>query len=177
MFGYEIKYIWRICWWFMIDVNDHQQWLLINLIVVTFLTDSVPFNEKTISPNVQIQLPWHFVEMCFAKSSSSCKNLGFIWLLDCYQFLILSPLLHAENCYTIADKIHSKTKASLIQFSCSLYRILYHKYRACIPNFKPIQIDMITQTWLRSQLTQILQYRIDFNHLSYTSLNVNQSWN
>ena len=106
-----------------------------------------------------------------------CKNLSFIWLLDCYQILILSPLLHAENSCTIVDKIYSKTEASLIQFSWNLYSILYHKSRVCIPNFKWIQIDLITQTWLRSQLTQILQYRTDFNHLSYTSSNMNQTWN
>jgi hypothetical protein len=95
------------------------------------------------------------VEISFTKSSSSCKNLIFIWLLDCYQISILPPLLHAENCCTIADKIHSKTEASLIQFLWNLYSFLYHKTRACIPNFKPIQIDLITQTWLRSQLAQI----------------------
>jgi hypothetical protein len=95
--------------------------------------------------------------------------LSFIWLIDCYQILIIPPLLHAENYCTIANKIYSKTKAFLIQFSWHLCSILYHKSRACIPNFKPIQIDLITQTWLRSQLTEILQYRTYFNQLSYTS--------
>jgi hypothetical protein len=32
---------------------------------------------------------------------------------------------------------------------------LNHKSRACIPNFKSIQINLITQTWFSSQLTQI----------------------
>ena len=104
--------------------------------------------------------------MCFTKSSSSCKSLGFIWLLDCYQISILAPLLYAENCCTMADKIYFKTEAFLIQFSWNLYKILLHKSRACIPNLKAVQIDMITQTWLRSQLPQILQYRTYFNHLS-----------
>ena len=104
----------------------------------------------------------------FTKSSSICKNLGFIWLLDCYQISILLPLLHAENCCTIADKIYSKTKASLIQFSWNFNIISYHKSRACIPNFKPIQIDLITQTQTWSQLAQIFKYRTDFNKLSYT---------
>jgi hypothetical protein len=101
-------------------------------------------------------MPWNLVDMCITKSSSSCKNLSFIWLLYCYQILILPPLLHAENCCTKADKMHSKTEASLIQFSWNFYSIFFHKCRACIPNFKPIQIDLITQTWLRSQLAQIL---------------------
>ena len=118
-----------------------------------------------------------FGEDVITKSSSISKNLGFIWLLDCYQILILPPLLHAENCYTMADKIHSKTKASLTQFSWNFYRISYHKSRSCIPNLKSIQRDLITQTWLRSQLAQILQYRTNFNHLSYTSSNMNQTWN
>ena len=82
--------------------------------------------------------------------------MSFIWLLDCYKISIFPPLLHAENCCTIADKIHSKTKASLIQFSWNLCNILYHKSRSRIPNFKPIKIDLITQTWLWSQLAQIL---------------------
>jgi hypothetical protein len=128
---------------------------LINLIDATFLADSVLFKEKSISPNVQIQTPQNLVEMCFTKSSSSCKNLSFIWHLDCYQISILSPLLHAENCCTIADKIHSKTETSLIQFSWNSYNNLYHKSRACILNFKPIQIDLITQTQTWSQLAQI----------------------
>ena len=88
-----------------------------------------------------------------------------------------STLLHAESCCTIADKIYSKTKAYLIQFLWNLYSILYHKSRACISNFKPIQIDLITQTQTWTQLTQILQYRTYFNHLSYTSWNVNKTWN
>ena len=127
------------------------------------MADSVPFNEKFISPNVQIQMPWNLVEMWFTKLYNSCKNLSFIWLLDCYYISILPPLLHAKNCCTIADKIHSKIEASLIQFSWNSCSILYHKSRACIPNFKPIQIDLITQTWLRSQLAQIFKYRTDFN--------------
>jgi hypothetical protein len=27
MFGGGIKYICRLCWWFIIDVSDHQQWV------------------------------------------------------------------------------------------------------------------------------------------------------
>jgi hypothetical protein len=94
--------------------------------------------------------------MSFTKSSSSCKNLSFIWLLDCYQISNLPPLLYAKNCCTIADKIHSTTEAPLIQFSWNLYSILYHKSRACVPNFKSIQTDLVTQTWLSSQLAQFL---------------------
>jgi hypothetical protein len=146
-----------------------SKWLQIYPINATFLADSVPFKENFISPNVQIQIPWNLVKMCFTKLSSSCKNLSFIWLLNYYQISILPPQLHAENCCTIADRIYSKTEAFLIQFSWNFYNILYHKSRACIPNFKPIQIDLITQLWLRSQLTQIFNYRTDFNHLSYTS--------
>jgi hypothetical protein len=93
--------------------------------------------------------------MWFTKSYSNCKNLRFIWHLDCYQISNLPPLLHAENCCTIADKMHSKTEASLIQFSWNFYSIFFHKCRACILNFTPIQIDLITQTWLRSLLAQI----------------------
>ena len=74
-------------------------------------------------------------------------------------------------------KIHSKTEAFLIQFLWNFYSISYHKSRACTPIFMPIQKVLITQTWQRSQLAQILQYRTDFNHLSYTSSNVNQTWN
>jgi hypothetical protein len=85
--------------------------------------------------------------------SSSYKNLSFILHLNFYQISILPPLLCAENCCIIADKIHYKIEASLIQFSWNSCNNLYHKYRVCIPNFKPIQIDLITQTWLRSQLT------------------------
>ena len=120
-----------------------SKWLQINPIIVTFVADSVPFNEKFISPNVQIQMPWHLVEMWFTKLSSSCKNLSFIWLLDCYQISILPPLLHAENCCTIVDKIHFKTEAFLIQFSWKFYSILYHKSRACTPIFytNPISFD------------------------------------
>jgi hypothetical protein len=97
--------------------------------------------------------------MWFTKSSSICKNLRFIWHLDCHQISNLPPLLHAENCCTIADKMHSKTEASLIHFSWNFYRIFFHKCRACIPNFKPIQIDLFTQTWLRSLLAQIFNFR------------------
>jgi hypothetical protein len=103
-------------------------------------------------------MPWNLVEMCFTKSSSNCKNSNFFWLLDCYQISNLPPLLHAKNCCTIADKMHSKTEASLIQFSWNFYSIFFHKCRACILNFKPIQIDLITQTWLRSLLAQIFNF-------------------
>jgi hypothetical protein len=136
-------------------VPFQSKWLQIYPINITFLADSVPFKEKCISPNIQIQMPWNLVEMFITKSSSSCKNLSFIWHLNCYQILILPLLLHAKNCCTIAYKMYSKTEASLIQFLWKLYSILYHKSRACIPNFKWIQIDLITQTWLRSQLAQI----------------------
>ena len=94
------------------------------------------------------------VEMCFTNLSSSCKNLRFIWFLDCYQISILPPLLHAEICCTIADKIHSKTEVSLIQFSWNFYSIFYDKCTACIPNFKPFQIDLFTQTPTWSLLAQ-----------------------
>ena len=110
-----------------------SMWLLINPIIITFLADYVPFNEKSISPNVQIQMPQNSVKMCFTKLYSSCKKLIFILLLDCYHILNLPPLLHAENCCTIVDKIHFKTEASLIQFSWNLYIILYHNSRACTP--------------------------------------------
>jgi hypothetical protein len=130
-----------------------SKWLQIYPMNVTFLSDFVSFKEKCIFPNVQIQMPRNLVKMWFTKLSSSCKNLSFIWLPDCYQILILPPLLYAENCCTIADKIYSKTEAFLIQFSWNLYSILYHKSRACTPNFKPIQINLITQTCLRSLLT------------------------
>jgi hypothetical protein len=93
--------------------------------------------------------------MWFTKSYSNSKNLSFIWHLDCYQISNLPPLLHAENCCIIADKMYSKVEASLIQFSWNFYSIFFHKCRACMPNFKPIQIDLITQTWLRSLLAQI----------------------
>ena len=116
-----------------------SKWLLINPTFVTFLTDFVPFKEISISPKVQIQIPLNLVEVFFTKLSSSCNNLSFIWLLDCYQISYLLTLLHAENCCTIADKIYSKTKAFLIQFSWKLYNILYHKSRACTPIFIPIQ--------------------------------------
>jgi len=95
--------------------------------------------------------------------------LSFIWLLDCYKISILPPVLHAENFCTIADKIYSKTKVSLIQFSWDFYRIFYDKCTACIPNFKPVQIDFVTQiqTWsLLAQFFNIGQISI---HLSYTS--------
>ena len=100
-------------------------------------------------------MPRNLVEMWLTKSSSSCKNLSFIWLLDFNQISHLPTLLHAKNYCTMADKIHSKTKASLIQFSWNFNIISYHKSRACIPNFKPIQIDLITQTQTWSQLAQI----------------------
>jgi len=94
------------------------------------------------------------VEMSFTKSSSSCKNFSFILLLDCYQISILPPLPHAEICCTIADKIHSKTEVSLIQFSWNFYSIFYDKCKACMPNFKPFQIDLSTQTQTWSLLAQ-----------------------
>jgi len=93
--------------------------------------------------------------MCFTKLSSSFKNLSFIWLLYFYQISILPPLLHAENCCTIADKIHSKTEVSLIKFSWNFYNIFYGKCKEHILNFKPLQIDFITQTQTWSQLAQI----------------------
>jgi hypothetical protein len=96
--------------------------------------------------------------MWFTKSYSNCKNLRFIWHPDCYQISNLPPLLHAENRCTIADKMYSKVKASLIHFSWNFYSILFHKCRACIPNFKPIQIDLIIQTQTWSLLAQIFNF-------------------
>ena len=87
-----------------------SKWLLINLVIVTFLIDYVHLKDKCITLNVQIQIPRNLVEMCFTKYSSICKNLSFIWFLDCYQILYLPTLLHAENCCTIADKITPKPK-------------------------------------------------------------------
>jgi hypothetical protein len=94
--------------------NFQSKWLQINPIIITFLADFVPFNEKFISSNLQIQMPQNFMEICFTKLSSSCKNLSFIWLLNFYQISILPPQLHAKNCRTIADKIYSKTETFLI---------------------------------------------------------------
>jgi len=146
------------------------------LIFVTFLADSVSFKDKFISHNVQIHRAQNLVEMCFTKSCSSCKNLSFIWLLDCYQISILPPLLYAENCCTIADKIHSKTEVSLIQFSWYFYRILYDKCTACILNFKPFQIDLATQTQTWSQLAQFLI--LDrFQAIELYFFKLNQTWN
>ena len=108
-------------------------------------------SKKCISPKVQIQVPRNLVEMCFTKLSSRCKNLSFIWPLDCYQISIFPPLLHAKNCCTIADKIHSKTKASLIQFSW----IFTASYTISLDHLHESNKFLITQTWLRSQLTQI----------------------
>jgi len=95
--------------------------------------------------------------MWFSKSSSSCKNFSIIWLIYCYQISFLPSLLHAEICCTIADKIHSKTEVSLIQFSWNFYSIFYDKCTACIPNFKPLQIDLITQTQTWSLLAQFFK--------------------
>ena len=116
-----------------------SKWLLINPTFVTFLTDFVPFKEISIYPKVQIQIPRNLVEMGFTKLSSSHKNFSFIWSHMTAKILILPPLLHAENCCTIADKNHSKTEAFLIQFPWNFYSISYHKSRACTPIFKPIQ--------------------------------------
>ena len=100
---------------------------------------------QCIDPN-----PQNLVEMWFTKSYSSCKNLSLIWLhMNCHQSN-LPPLIQAENCCTITDKIYSKTIASLIQFSWNFYIISYHESRECTPFFMPIQIYLITQTWLRS---------------------------
>jgi len=100
-------------------------------------------------------MPRNLVEMWFTESSSSCKNLIFFWLRDCYQISVLPPLLHAEICCTIAEKIHSKNEVSLIQFSWNFYSIFYDNCTTWIPNFKPFQIDFITQTQTWSQLAQI----------------------
>ena len=149
-----------------------SKWLLTKLIIITFLTDFVPFKDKSITPNVQIQILWNLVKMCFTKLFSSCKNLSSVWLIDCYQISIHPPLLHAKNWCTIADKIYSKTKASLIQFSWNFNIISYHKSRACIPNFKPIQIDLITQAQTWSQLAQIF----NFGQISITWAILHQIW-
>ena len=103
-------------------------------------------------------MPWNLVEMCITKSSSSCKNLIFIWLLDYYQISNLSSLLHAENYCIMADKMYSKIIAFLVQFPWNFYRISYHKSRACIQNFKPIQIDLVIQTQTWSLLDQIFNF-------------------
>jgi hypothetical protein len=94
------------------------------------------------------------------------KNyLNPIWLhMNCQQSNLPSALC-VENCCTKVDKIHSKTEAYLIQFSWNFYRNLCHKSRACIPNFKPIQIDLVTQAWLRSQLAQIFAIKDRFQSL------------
>ena len=124
------------------------------------------------------------MEICNTKSSSSHKNLSFIGLLDCYQISHLPILLYAENCCTIVDKFHSKTEVSLIQFSWKFAQPLYYKCRSCIPNFKPIQIDLVILLWLSSQLTQIFNkgqilsswailYQIESNLMS-TYLNNSQ---
>jgi len=106
--------------------------------------------------------------MWLTKSSSSCTNLSFIWLLDCYQISILPPLLHAENCCTIADKIHSKTEVSLIQFSWNFYRIFYDNCKVCIPNFKSFQIDSNSDLITASS---VFEKWTDFKQLSYASSN------
>ena len=94
-----------------------------------------------------------------------------VMLLDCYQISHLHSWVHAENCCTCIDKIHSKTKVFIIIFLWNLYSNYYHKCRACIPNFKPIQIDLIIQLWLSSQLTQIFNKGQILSNLSYTSSN------
>ena len=124
-------------------------------------------------------MPRNLVEMWFTKSSSSCKNLSFIWLLDCYQISILPPLLHAENCCTIADNIYSKTKVSLIQFSWDFYRIFYDKCTACIPNFKPFQRDFVTQTqtwYLLAQVFNIWQISSNWAILVQIEPNLKSTW-
>jgi len=115
--------------------------------------------------------------MWFTKSSSSCKNFIFIWLLDCYQISILPPLLHAENCCTIADKIHSKTRVFLIQFPWNFYSTLYSKCKAFIPNFKPFQIDLVTQTQTWSLLAQFFSKLDRFQAIELCLFNLNQTWN
>ena len=107
--------------------------------------------------------------MWFTKSSSSCKNLSFIWLLDCYHISILPPLLHAENCCTIADKIYSKTEVSLIQFSWSFYSIFYDNCTVCIPNFKPFQIDYSNSDLITA--SSVFKKWTDVKQLSYASSN------
>ena len=76
------------------------------------------------------------------------------------------------NCCTMVDKIHSKTEVSLIQSSWNLYRILHHKSRECIPNFRPIQIDLVTQTQTWSQLAQIF----NLGQISITWAILYQMW-
>ena len=97
------------------------KWLKINPIFVTFLTDFVLLKEYIKSLKVQVELPQNFVEMCDTKSYSSHKNLSFNAFLDCYQISHLHSWVHAENCCTCIDKIHSKTKVFLIIFSWNLY--------------------------------------------------------
>ena len=95
------------------------------------------------------------MEMWFYKSYSKKKLFELYLTSQLLSDFTSSTLLHVENCCTIADKIYPKAEASLIQFSWNLYSILYHNSRACIPNFKPIKIDLITKTQTWSQLTQI----------------------
>ena len=53
-----------------------------------------------------------------------------------------------------------------------MFSILYHKSRACIPNFKPIQIDLITETQTWSQLAQIF----NLGQISITWAILYQMW-
>jgi hypothetical protein len=46
-------------------------------------------------------------------------------------------------------------EVSLIQWLWNVHRLCYHMHRASKLNFKPIQIDLITQTWLWAQPCQI----------------------
>ena len=117
--------------------------------------------------------------MWFSKSSSSCKNFSIIWLIYCYQISFLPSLLHAEICCTIADKIHSKTEVSLIQFSWNFYSIFYDKCTACIPNFKPFQIDLFTQTPTWPLLAQFYFFsKMDrFEAIELYLFKLNQTWN
>ena len=121
----------------------------------------------------------NLVEMWFTKSYSICKNFSFFWILDCYQISILRALLHAENCCTIADKIHSKTEVSLIQFLWNFYSIFYDKCTACIQNFNIFQIDLIsqTQTWsLLAQFFNVGQISSNWAILVQIESNLKSTW-
>ena len=115
--------------------------------------------------------------MWLTKSSSSCQNLSFFWLLDFYRISILPPLLHAENCCTIADEILFKKEAFLIQLSWNFYSIFYDKCTACIPKFQAIpnrfdhsNSDLITASSVFQKMDRFQAIELGFFKL-------NQTWN
>ena len=110
-------------------------------------------------------------EMWFTKSSSSCINFSFFWLLDCYQISILPPLQHGENCCTISDKIHFKNQS--IPYPISM-KFLQHflwwvynmhtKFQAISNRFGHLNSDLISAS-------SVFQFWTDFKQLSYTCSN------